>query len=101
MSSQKDTKIYRKQVRDAVLRNRGLGAQDIQQAEVGQEVANGGIQEAQGRAMQLSYANVRFEKARISWERNPDKHSLEPVGILKQATDKEDKYLIYKINNSV
>ena len=30
---------------------------------------------------------------------NPDKHSLEAVGILRLATDKEDKYLIYKINN--
>ena len=33
-------------------------------------------------------------------ERNSDKYSLEAVGILKQAMDKEDKYLIYKINNS-
>ena len=33
-------------------------------------------------------------------KRNPDKHSLEAVGILKQAMDKEYKYLIYKINNS-
>ena len=58
-------------------------------AEVGQAVANGDIREAQRRAMQLSYANVRSEKAKISWERNPDEHSLEAVGILKQATDKE------------
>ena len=29
----------------------------------------------------------------------PDKHSLEAVGILKQAMDKEDKNLIYKISN--
>ena len=50
--------------------------------------------------MQLSYANVRSEKAKITHKRNPDKHSLEAVGILKQATDKEDKYLIYRINNS-
>ena len=50
--------------------------------------------------MLLSYTNIRSEKAKISQERNPDKHSLEAVGILKQATDKEDKYLIYKINNS-
>ena len=96
----KDTKIYKKQVREAVLQNRGLGDRGIQQAEVGQAVADGDIQEAQTRAMQLSYANVMSKKAKISWERNPDKHSLEAVGILKQATDKEDKYLIYKINNS-
>ena len=38
-----DTKVHRKQVRDAVLRNRGLGAGAIQQAEVGQAVANGDI----------------------------------------------------------
>ena len=44
--------------------------------------------------MQLSYANVRTEKAKIAWERNPGKHFLEAVGILKQAMDKEDKYLI-------
>ena len=67
---------------------------------MGQAVANGDIQEAQRRAMQLSYANVRSEKAKFTHKRNPDKHSLEAVGILKQATDKEDKYLIYRINNS-
>ena len=50
--------------------------------------------------MQLSYANIRSEKAKISWERNSEKHRLEAVGILKQAMKKEDKYLIYKINNS-
>ena len=50
--------------------------------------------------MQLWYANVRLEKAKIAREKNPDKHSLEAVGILKQATDKEDKNLIYQINNS-
>ena len=60
----KDTQIYKKQVREAVLQNRGLGAQGIQQAEVGQAVAEGNIQEAQRRAMQLSYANVRSEKPR-------------------------------------
>ena len=54
----------------------------------------------QRRAMQLSCACVRSEKAKILQERNPHKHSLEAVGILKQAMDKEDKYLIYKINNS-
>ena len=31
----------------------------------------------------------------IAWERNLEKHSLEAVGILRQAMDKEDKYLIY------
>ena len=50
--------------------------------------------------MQLSYADVRSEKAKIAWERNLEKHSLEVVGILKQAMDKEDKYLIYQINNT-
>ena len=40
------------------------------------------------------------EKAKVAHERNPDKHSMETVGVIKQATDKEDKYLIYKINNS-
>ena len=100
MSSQTRHKIYRKQVRDAVLRSRGIGAQGIQQAEVGQAVANGDISEAWRRAMWLSYANIRSEKANISQERNSDKYSLEAVGILKQATDKKDKYPIYKINNS-
>ena len=67
---------------------------------MGQAVANSDIWEAKRRAMQLWYANVRSEKVKITWERNQHKHSLEAVGILKQATDKEDKYLIYKINNS-
>ena len=43
--------------------------------------------------------NIQSEKARNSWERNPDKHSLKTVGIQKQATDKEDKCLIYKIDS--
>ena len=50
--------------------------------------------------MGLSYTNIRSEKAKLACERNPDKHSQEAVGILKQATDKEYKYLFYKINNS-
>ena len=50
--------------------------------------------------IQLSYTNIWSKKTKISQERNPDKHSLEVVGILKQAIAKEDKYLIYKINNS-
>ena len=74
--------------------------QGIQQAKVGQAVAEGNIQEAWRRAMQLSYAIVRSEKAKIAQEKNLDKHSLEAVGVLKQATDKEDKYLTYRINNS-
>ena len=74
-----------------MLQNRGLGARGIQQAEVGQAVMVGNIKEAQRRAMQLSYANVRSEKAKIAQEKNLDKHSLEAVGILKQATNKEDK----------
>ena len=96
----KDIKIYKKQVREAKLWNRGLGARGVQQVEVGQAVANGNICKAQRGAMQLSYANVRSKKAKITQERNPEKHSLEAVGILKQATDKEDKYLIYQINNT-
>ena len=67
---------------------------------MGQAVVEGHIQEAQRRAVQLSYANVRSEKAKITHKKNPYKHSLEAVGVLKQATDKEDKYLIYRINNS-
>ena len=77
-----------------------MGARGIQQAKVGQAVADGNIHKAQRRAMQLSYANVRSEKAKITQEKNPEKHSLEAVGILKQATDKEDKYLIYRINST-
>ena len=93
-------KTIKKQVREAMLQNRGLGVQGIQQAEVGQAVTDSNIWEAQRRAMQLSYVNVRSEKAKITQEKNPEKHSLEAVGILKQAMDKEDKYLIYQINNS-
>ena len=44
--------------------------------------------------------SVRSEKTKVAHKRNPDKHSLEAVGILKQAMDKEEKYLIFKINNS-
>ena len=47
------------------------------------------------KSLQLSYANIRSEKAQITWEKNPEKLSLEAVGVLKQATDKEDRYLIY------
>ena len=72
----------------------------FRQAKVGQAVADSNICKAQRRAMQLSYANVRSEKAKITWKKNPEKHSLEAVGILKQAMDKENKYLIYQINNT-
>ena len=46
-----DTVKYRKQVRDAVLRNSCLGPQGIQQAEVGQAFPDGDIREAWRRAM--------------------------------------------------
>ena len=49
--------------------------------------------------MQLSYNNVKYTKANLVHKRNPDKHLLEAAGILKEATNTEDKYLIYKINN--
>ena len=70
-----NTKKYRHQVREAVPRNSGLGECAIQQAEVGQAVVTGDILEACKRAMQLSYANLRYEKVNLSHERNPDKHS--------------------------
>ena len=92
-----DTNKYSKQVRDAVLMNSGIGAHGIQQAEVGQAVANSDTKETQRRAMCLSYTKIRSKKANVAHVRNPDKHSIESVGILKQATDKKDKYLIYKL----
>ena len=64
---------------------------------MGQAVANDDVWEVWRRAMQLSYANIRSKKTKNSWERNSDKHSLEAVGILKQAMY---KYLMYKINTS-
>ena len=100
VSAKTKHKKYRFQVREAVLRNSGLGTHGIQQAEVVQVVAAGDIKEVWRRAMQLSYTSTRYEKAKLSHERNTDKHSLEVVGIPKQAADKEDKYLVYKINNS-
>ena len=94
-----ETNKYSNQGRDTVPRNSGLGTCGIQQAEVGQAVGTTDIKEAWSRPMQFSYTNIRSKKAKFTHERNPDKHSLEAVGILKQATDKEYMYLIYKINN--
>ena len=48
-----DTNKYNKQVRDAVLRNSGLGTCGIQQAKVGQVVAPSDIKEAWRRAMKM------------------------------------------------
>ena len=76
-----NTKRYRSLAREAVLRNSGLGACSIQQMEMGGAVAAGDIQEAWRRAKQLSRANLRYEKANLACERNPDKHSLKAVGI--------------------
>ena len=98
VSAETKQQTYMLQVRKAVFRNSGLGMCAIQQAEVVEEVAAGDIQEAQRRSMWLSYANFRYEKATTAHERKPDKHSIEAVGILKKATDRENKYLIYNIN---
>ena len=46
-----NTKIYRPQVREAVLRNSGLGVCGIQQSEVGEAVATTDIKEEWRRAM--------------------------------------------------
>ena len=48
---------------------------------MGEAVAAGDIWEAQRRAMQLSYSNIRYKKANLACERNPDKCLLEAVGI--------------------
>ena len=58
----KDTKIYKMQVREAVMQNRGLGAPGIQQVKVGQAVANSDIREAQRRAMQVSYGKCKVQE---------------------------------------
>ena len=44
---------------------------------MGEAIAAGDIQEAKRTAIQLSYAKLRYEKANLAHERNPDKHSLE------------------------
>ena len=80
---------YSKQVRDVVLRKSDLGAHGIQQAGVCRASRRHGEELC-----------IKSKKAKFACERNPDKHSLEAVGILEQATDKEDMYFIYKINNS-
>ena len=95
-----DTNKYRKQVRNAVLRNSGLVACGNLQAKVGQAAADGEMREAWRRAMELSYTSIMSKKARVAHKRSQDKHCLEAVGILKQDMDKVVKYLIYKINNS-
>ena len=50
---------------------------------MGQAFATGDTKETQRKAMQLSYTNIRFEKAKVAHERNPDKYSIEAVDILK------------------
>ena len=85
-----NTKKYKSIVRETVLRNSGLGAHAIQQAEVWEAVATGDIQEAWRSALQLSCANLRYQKANLSHERNPDIYSLEAVCIFKRVTDVED-----------
>ena len=40
---------------------------------------------------------IRSEKAKLAYKRNSDKHSLEAVGILKQAVDKEDNTSFTKL----
>ena len=81
-----NTKKNRLQLREAVLRNSGLGTHGIQQAEVKEAFAAGDIKEAQRKALWLSYTNIRSGKAKLACERNPDRHFLEAIGILKQAT---------------
>ena len=94
----RNTTRYRSLVREAVLRNGALGACAIQQAEVGEAVASGDIQEAWRRGVQISYANIRCEKANLVYDSNPNKYSLKAISILTQATDTEGKYLIYNLN---
>ena len=90
---------HRRLVKKLWVRNSSVGTHTIQQAEVGKEIAAGNISEAWGRILQLSYSHIWSKKANLNHERNPDEHSLEAIGIFQEVTDKEDKYLIYKINN--
>ena len=59
-------KKYKRLVRETVLRNSSVSACAIPQAEVGEAVQEGDIQEAQRRAMSLSYSNITYEKANLS-----------------------------------
>ena len=65
---------------------------------MGEAVVAGDIPEVWRRAMQGSYTNFRYEKANLSHKRNPDKHSLEAIDILEEATNMDDRYLINKLN---
>ena len=66
----------------------------------GEAVVAGDIQEAKRRALQLSFTNLQYKDANIACKRNWDKHSVGGVGFLKKATNMEDKYLLYRINDS-
>ena len=80
-----NTKKYRSLVKEAVLRNIDVGTHAVQQAEVGEAVSADDIQEACRRAMHLSYATIRYEKPNLAHVRNPNKQSLDAVGIFKKG----------------
>ena len=80
-----------------MLQNRGLGAQGIQQAKVGKAVADGDIQEAQRRAMWLWYANVRSEKAKIAWEKEP-RQTLPGSSWYTEASHRQGRQVPYLLN---
>ena len=80
-----------------MLQNRGLGAQGIQQAKVGQAVVNCDICKAQRRAMQLAYANVRSKKAKIVWERNPENTPLKQLVYLNKPQTRRTNTLFTEL----
>ena len=64
----------------------------------------GGCSQLHPRGMEDGYVTVLHQlkvwKGKTWLWKEPRQHFLEAIGILKKATDMEDKYLIYKINNS-
>ena len=90
---------YRTLVRQAVVTKCNVSTCAMQQAEAGEAVDAVNISNGWRRVQQLHYRKMRYEKATLSHERNPDKHSPETVGIFQNVAHMEDKYLIYKISN--
>ena len=95
-----DTAKYNNIMEAAISKNLGLGPVALKNMKVNEAVAECDIGAAYEIADKFNTGRMKYLKRKIKKEINPDCHSFEAVGILKNSTDKHDPFLIYRINDS-
>ena len=84
---------------EIVMENMDKGPVMMKLGYVGLATDKGDVKEGRKRANKVETSRLKYLKSVASKDLDPDKHSLEAVGIYKKKVDEDDPFLIYKIHN--